>query len=216
MQYFPNGTQYAVSSALAAAIAISAISNADPGVATTATVPTDGDILLLSSGWSALNDTVVRVDGADVGDFELEDIDTTSTTRFPAGEGAGTYQKVSTWEPLSQINDVALSGGEQQFYEFQYVEDREGRVRRKPTTRSARALEFMLDHDPDLDWYATLSAADAAGELVVLRAILPSGDTLYYLGYPSFDKQPTQTKNVNMQNKFILSMVCEPKRYAAA
>ena len=215
-QYFPNGTQYAVSSALAASVAISAITNANPGVASTATPPSDGDILVITSGWTALNDTVVRADNADLDSFDLEGVNTSSTTRYPAGEGAGSFQKVSTWEPLSQIDTVGLTGGEQQFHEFQYVEDVNGRIRRKPTTRSARGLEFMLDYDPDLGWFSTLETADAAGTLMVLRAILPSGDTVYYLGYPSFDKVPTQGKNTNMQNKFILSLVCEPIRYAAS
>ena len=170
----------------------------------------------MTSGWTALNNTVARTTGKDLDSFLLEDVDTSNTTQYPAGEGAGSVKVVSTWETLSQIQDVQITGGEQQFYERQDLEDRNGRQIRIPTFRSARTLAIQLEHDPDLDWYAALIAADAAKQPVVMRAILPSGDTLYYLGYPAFNKVPTQTKNEGMKNDLNLALICDPIRYAAA
>src|SRR5690348_4153992 len=99
---FPNGTVFSVSTALATAIAISGITNADPGVATTTVAPTDGAIGVVTSGWPTLNNRVVRTANGSGTTFELEGIDTTDTTVYPAGAGAGTFQPVSTWVTLSQ------------------------------------------------------------------------------------------------------------------
>ena len=54
MQYFVNGAKYAVSTTLGAAVAISAITNDDPAVATAAVLPAEGDVVLLDSNWTDL------------------------------------------------------------------------------------------------------------------------------------------------------------------
>lgn len=214
--YFVNGAQYSFSTALGTAVPVTAITNADPAVASATSPPTDGTIVVVKSGWSGLNDTIAKTANADTSTFELAGVDTTDTTRYPAGAGAGSVQPVSTWAALSQISDISMSGGDQQFYQFQYVEDVNGRQRQKPTFKNAMTLTFTLDYDPTLAWYAALIAADAAGELVALKTVLPSGDTILYLGYLSFNKVPTATKNENQHVTATFSLACDPIRYAAA
>ncbi len=75
--YFPNGATLAISTGFAAAKVISAISNANPGVATAlANGFANGDILLVTSGWEDINERAVRVSNAAAGAFTLEGIDT--------------------------------------------------------------------------------------------------------------------------------------------
>lgn len=205
---------FSVSTALGAALAISAISNANPAVATAASPPDDGDILLVRSGWTELNERVVRAANADSGSFELEGIDTSSLVRFPAGQGAGSVLPVSTWVTLSQVTGVEKTGGEQQFYQWRYVEDRSSRQRQRPTFKNAKVITLTLDYDPALAWYAALVEADAVKDPVVLRAVLPNLDELYYLVYPSFDGDPSMTLDQNMQNTATFSMTSEFTRYA--
>jgi len=126
---FINGAKYAVSTALATAVAITAITNADPAVASSPSLPTAGDILLLKSGWSNINDSIARAAAPGGGTFELEGLDTTNVLRFPATEGIGTYEKVTTFLGFNQVRDVKLEGGEQNYFEYQYVEDEGGRQR---------------------------------------------------------------------------------------
>lgn len=213
---FINGAQYAVSTSLAAAVAISAISNANPGVASAATTPTAGNIVVLKSGWTNLNETVARVGTVvPATSFQIEDVNTTDTARYPAAEGAGTYEIAGSFVSLTQVRNVELDGGEQQFFNFQYVEDSGGRERRKPTSKSATGMKMTLDHDPDLAWYDALVELDRLREPVVLREILPNGDTIYYYGYVSFNKVPTKNINENMTNVATFSLMCDPIRYAA-
>ncbi|MGK0571086.1 phage tail protein [Bordetella bronchiseptica] len=211
---FPNGTVFSVSTGLAAALAMTAVTNANPAVASVASPPTDGSILVVKSGWSELNERVVRAENADVGTIELGGINTTSTSRFPAGQGAGQLIPVSTWVDLSQVTNIEKTGGEQQFYQWRYVEDRSSRQRQRPTFKNAKFITLTLDYDPALAWYEALKEADAVKDTVVLRAKLPNGDELYYLVYPSFDADPSMQLDVNMQNTATFSMTSDFTRYA--
>ncbi len=214
---FINGAKYALSQAIAAAVAMTAVSNANPAVALAATTPNNGSIVILKSGWPELNDTVYRTAGeVDGVSFQIEDFNSTDTARFPATEGVGTYEIASSFVSLSQVRDVVMDGGEQDFFEYQYVEDASSKKRRVPTSKSPDGMSIMLDYDPDLAWYAAMIELDRLKEPVVLRETLPNGDVIYYYGYISFNKVPTKTLNENMTVKATFSMLCDPIRYDAA
>ena len=98
----PNGVLLALATAYAAPQTISAISNASPGVATcTAHGYANGDILEITSGWSRLNNKLVRAASVAANTFQLEGIDTSSTSLYPAGSGIGTVRKVTTFTQIS-------------------------------------------------------------------------------------------------------------------
>jgi hypothetical protein len=215
-QQFPNGTVFSVSTALATAIALTAVTNADPAVATATSPPTDGTIGVLSSGWPGLNQRVARTANKDTSTFELEGFDTTDTTRYPAGAGTGTFTPVSTWVALSQVTGIEKSGGDQQFYQWQYAEDSSGQQQQRPTFKNAKSLKLTMDFDDALAWYDALKEADEAKDPVVLRAVLPNGKTLYYYVYPSFDADPSMNLNQNMQNVATFSQISPFTKYGAA
>ncbi|TRM51468.1 phage tail protein [Achromobacter sp. LC458] len=213
---FINGTRYAISTALAAAVPITAITNAKPAVASAATPPADESILVLKSAWTNLNETVARSANADADSFELEGVDTTSTVLYPAAGGAGSFQAVTSWVELDQVRDVVMAGGDQQFFNYQYVEDPTSRQRQKPTFKNAMTMTVSLDYDPDKPWYAALIEADRLREPVVVRGVLPNGSTLFYYAYPSFNKVPVGQVNENLQNTAVFSLIADPIRYEAA
>lgn len=201
---FPNLSVFALGTTLDTAKTITAISNANPGVASsTAHGYADNDILLLSMP-SVLDQRVVRVSGSATNAFNLEGINTTSTTTYPSGFGVGTSQEVTAWTSLSQTTDVQTTGGEQQFFQWVYLED--GRQRQRPTFKNARALQLTLDYDPSLSWHDALVAADLAGTVYPLRVTLPTGAKLYYSCYVGFDGQPTLTINENMKTTVTFSL----------
>ena len=88
------------------ASAISGISNAKPAKATTLTLPQNGDIVLLKSNWTELNDLGAYAEDAAGGTFSLAGVDTTNTGLYPPGEGAGSYQVAGSFISLSQIRGV--------------------------------------------------------------------------------------------------------------
>lgn len=213
---FINGTRYSISTGLGAAVAITAISNANPGVASAASPPADKSVLVVKSAWPNLNETIARSANAAEATFELEGVDTTSTLLYPAGGGVGSVQAVTTWVDLDQVRDVVMAGGDQQFFNYQYVEDPTSRQRQKPTFKNAMTMTVSLDYDPDKPWYAALIEADRMREPVVVRGVLPNGSTLFYYAYPSFNKVPVGQVNENLQNTAVFSLIADPIRYEAA
>lgn len=210
----PNGSTISISTGFEAAKTVSAITNADPGVATaTAHGFSDGDIVVMSSGWANLDGRVARVDNSVTNAFDMEGVNTTSTTRFPAGAGAGTAKEVSGFVQLTGILGVSSSGGEQQFWEGAPLESL--RNIRIPTTQSAAGIELTVSDDPAASWYDHVK--DAADEITprVVLVTLSSGAKLYYYCYvgmaviPSLDRDQPMTVNVS------LSLVSEPTRYAS-
>lgn len=213
---FINGAKFAVSQVLGAAIPISAISNANPGVASAATPAPVGSIVVLSSGWPELQDSVARSSTVAAGvSFALEGVNTTDVLRYPAGEGAGTYQIASSFVSLSQVRDVNTNGGDQSFFTYKYVEDTSSRERQKPTSKAAMSNVYTLDYDPNLAWHQALVDLDRLKKPVVLRETLPAGDVIYYYGYVSFNEVPTKTPDENMTVSVTFSMQATPIRYAA-
>jgi len=211
----PNGSTIEISSGFGSAKTVSAITNANPGVASsTAHGYTDGDYVVMSSGWSRLTDRVVRVDGATTNDFQLEGIDTTSTTRFPAGSGAGNAREVTGWTQIAQVLTTESEGGEQQFTNYQFLEaDSEVRI---PTVKAAAGLRISIADDPTLAGYIAASAANDDREPRAVRVNLANGGVILYYAYVTVNKTPTLSVNNVMACQVTLSFLnSEPVRYAA-
>jgi hypothetical protein len=212
---FPNGTVFAVSTAFSAAVLITAVTNDNPAVASAANPPDDGTIVLLQSGWPSLNDRVSVAANSDVDSFELVGIDTSNAAIYEPGMGAGFAVPATGWTNLSQVRDTAKAGGEQQFFTWQYLEDRSGLQRQRPTVRNAKSITVTLDYDPALAWYSALDELSGENELVILRATLPNGTRLFYPVYVGFDADPSLTMNENMTNTATFSMAGDFTRVEA-
>lgn len=210
----PNGSIVAIASGYGSPITISAISNANPGVATAAAHGlSDGDIIEVTSGWSKLTDKIVRVDSSSSGDFELEGINTTSTSQYPASGGAGTCREITGWTQLAQITNSTSSGGEQQFLEYQFLEaDASKRI---PTFKSAAGIEFQVGDDPSLPGFILAKEANDDRDQRAVRITLPNGAVLLYNAYISLSTIPSLTVNELMTNQVTLSLLAEPVRYAS-
>jgi len=210
----PNGSLVAIASGYGSAKTISAITNANPGVATSAAHGfTDGDILEVTSGWSRLTNKIVRVDGSAAGTFELEGIDTTSTSVYSAGGGTGTAREITGWTQLAQIVGSTSSGGEQQFLNYQFLEaDAESRI---PTFKSAAGIQFTVADDPSLPGYILAKAANDDRVPRAIRVTLSNGAILLYNAYVSLSTIPSLTVNELMTIEVTLSLTAEPVRYAS-
>jgi hypothetical protein len=203
---FPNGTVFAISGIAGSPVAVSAISNASPGVATaTSHGFTDGDILVLTVASTRLDQRVARVDNASTNAFDIEGINTTNTSLYPSGFGLGTAAEYGSFVSLSQTTDTQSTGGEQQYFQWVYLED--GKQRQRKTFKNARAISWTGDVDETLSWFAALQTADDDGLLRVLRATMPSGRVIYWPVEVSFDGEPTFTANQNQQVTAIFSFM---------
>lgn len=210
----PNGAVVSIASAYAAPITITAVSNANPAVASAVGHGlANGDIVEVTSGWSRLNSRVARVANVTADTFELEGINTTSANLYPAGGGAGSVRKVSTWQQITQVLEFTTSGGEQQFVTYSFLEeDVEHQI---PTVKSASSFAMTIGDDASLPWYGILSDANDDRIPRAVSVVLPSGSAIYYNGYVTLNKTPTLTKNELMGLQGTVSLTSEPQRYAA-
>lgn len=204
---FPNGAVFGISTAIAVAIAATAVSNANPAVATVPTGSIDeGDVLVLLSDWVDANNTAVEAGDVTVGasdTVKLLGFDATDTDAYEAGKANARLAVASGFVDFSQQGDVSTSGGDQQFWTGQFLEAR--RQISVPTVKNAKTFTLPLFFDPKLPWYAAAKAADRKREPIVLRCKLPDGDVIYRYGYLSFDADPTMTANTPMGNTATFS-----------
>jgi len=211
----PNGALVAIAATYGASVTMSAVSNADPGVATLATGHgiSTGDIIEVTSGWSRLTDKIVRAGTVAAQDVPLEGIDTTLTSIYPALGGTGSVREILTWTQLSQILQSTSSGGEQNFLEYQLLEA--DAAKRIPTFKSPAGLSLNIADDPTLAGYILASEANDDRLPRAVRITLPSGAILLYNAYLSLNKTPSLTVNEIMAVEVTLSLLAEPVRYAS-
>lgn len=207
----PNGSTVDVASSLAASKTITAITNATaPSVSSTAHGLVVGDFIVVTSGWSKLHNRVFKVATSTTDSFTLAGVDTTSTTLFPAGLGAGSFQKVLTWVNVPQITEVSFSGGEQQFINFAFLEDVD--EKQMPTSKSAISMALTVADDPTLAYVPVVEAADIDLKPRPVRLNLVSGSVMAYNAIISITATPTVTRDELMTRVITLSLQARPTR----
>lgn len=192
----PNGSSVYVQKSKDTELAFEIISNAKDAVVT---LKTDhslvvGDEVIITSGWSKINNAVAKVVKVNNMDVTLGNINTTDTNSFPEGEGKGTLTKITAWERLPQVKEVATEGGEQQFTQIQFLDD--DAERQLPTIKSAKSKSFTIAHDSSLPIYALLEELDRTNDVVAMKMYVPKAkETRYDAVRISFDPTPTSTIN---------------------
>lgn len=210
----PNGALVHIASGYGAWKTMSAVTNANPAVATLEASHgiIVGDIMEVDSGWSRLGDRIVRASVVSTNDVSLEGIDTTLTSIYAAGSGIGRVREVTGWTQLDQILNSNSSGGETQFLEYQLLEA-DGQ-RRIPTTKSAMGLTFSVADDPTKAGQILAKEANDDRLQRAVRVTLPSGALIFYNAILSMG-QPSLTVNEIMAVEVTLSLLNEFTRYSA-
>ena len=215
--YLPNGSTIHIASGYGDSKTMSAVTNANPAVATSSSSShglIDTDIIEVTSGWSRLNKRIMRVDNLSGDNFDLEGLDTSSTTIFPAGSGTGTFREVTGWTQLQQILSLAGEGGEQQFVTYQFLED--DAERRLPTNKSAAGLTIEVADDDTLAGYILAKAANDDRQPRAVKITKPGGGLILFSAYITIAPMPTLTQNEVARAQVTMSFENpEPTKYAS-
>lgn len=190
--HLSNGTQVFVEGSRGAAINVTAISNAATPVLTVddASGIVVGDYLLFTASASTLlADKQVRVTAVSGTSITVEGIDTSNTTKFPAGLTAEVV-KILSWFEVPCVQDVSTDGGEQQFVNFQCLsDDREQQI---PTYKSAVTNTFTFAHEYTNPVYPVLREYDETGSVVAIRLYVPRAQEMrLQSGTIAFNDTPT-------------------------
>jgi hypothetical protein len=197
-----------------AATATTALSNASECVVTATHSLDAGDYVVMASGWGLLDQRVARVKSVSTTvSFVLEGVDTSDTSKYPATTGVGTFRKINTWSPLSQVKGISASGGAQQFADITSISDTV--IRQIPTVKDAVNMTVDVFDDPTLTWYADVIAADTARSPYALLMTFPNGSKLVANAYWSVMKVPTMETNQALMTQISLSYAAEPVRYSS-
>lgn len=209
----PNGVIFALATAYAASLTVTAASNAAETVLSVTNTLAAGDIVEFTSGWSRSNGRLFRVKSPSGANVTLEGLDTSNTTLFPAGSGGGSIRKINTWTQITQVLENQSSGGDPQYTTYSFLEqDFDTQI---PTTTSAQSIAMTIADDPNLAGYQALRAAALTRSVTGLKATLPQGGFILYNAIVAFDETPSMTKGQLMGVKAGLALQNRPVRYAS-
>ena len=186
------GTTVAIASTYGTSKTMSAITNASEAVATLeashGVIATD--ILEITSGLQRLTNRIVRAKTVSTNDVTLEGINTSSTTNYPAGSGAGSVREITAWTDIGQLTrDISISGGEQQFADVTTLTD--VLDQQVPTRRSAISIALPIYFDAALAYVTTVRAAADSATPTAVRFVFPNGTKIYANAYWTYQDFPT-------------------------
>ena len=174
----PTGSTFYIASTIAAAKTTTIVTNASEAVVTSAAHGfSNGDFVLMTSGWGRMNRRAFRVKSVTTDTFVLEGAETSSTTYFPAGTGIGTASKLSTFTQITTVMSPTSSGGEPKNVAYKFIEsDVEYNINDGFT-----ATSYAVDLDADAIGTAGYTALKTLTDVqtdTVLKVVTRSGSIL--------------------------------------
>lgn len=212
--YFPEGSSSQFSQTFAAAKNITAITNANPAVATSvAHGYTTGDEVLITSGWEDATDTVVKIEVVTADTFKLLGLDTSNAGFYPAGTGTGTAQKLSAWTAIPQILTISGSGGDARFTDVQLLARRNSL--KIPTGFNATSITLSLAHDAAQPGYQTMLGISRNLSKVAFKQVISGGASTYGFGYLNVSEMPKLNSNQVNTVDAAMTVIGRSMSYAA-
>jgi hypothetical protein len=190
MAYFlPEGSKIFMSTGFAATKTVTAITNANPAVATSvAHGYVDDDELLFASGWEDATDTIWRADQLTADTLGIKGLDATDTNWFPATTGTGTLAKVSGWLELTQWLDIQSQGGDARNVTVEPIGKRN--AINMPAGFNATQITLTFGHDIAAASQVALIAASRGLQKRAFKAVIAGGMTGYFYGNVSMSEMP--------------------------
>ena len=208
---FWTGVGIDVQTALGAAKTITAITKANPAVATsTAHGYANGDyvVLAVQGMWQADTKTV-RVANVTANTFELEGCDSTSFDTF----SSGTAQAITFGTTFSTIGDFTTSGGDFDMIDITTIHD----TNKKTIPGAASAIECSgnFNWDPADAGQVAMKAASEARVLRAMKIQFSDGAKWVFTGYPGYAGNPTGGAGAKVSSPFKIAGYGRPSFYAS-
>ena len=192
--FFPEGSSQQFSQTFASDKTITALTNANPAVATsTAHGYATNDEILLTSGWEDATDSVYKVTVIDANSFSIQGLDASNTSFFPAGTGTGSAQKLSGWTSIPQVLTINSSGGDARFTDVAPLSKRN--AVKIPTGFNATSVTMSLAHDASNANYQTMLGISRTLTKVAFKQVISGGATTYGYGYMNVSEMPKLNNN---------------------
>lgn len=174
----------------ASALAVTALTNANPGVGTAAghgkannSVGYFADV----TGAEKLNGQAVRLKNVAANTFELQGLDTTSYGTFTAGN----LVTAATWVTLSEATSYSIGGGSAEKLDATRLIDTV-KVEEQGLLPTQTANIGVLSQDTPSPAMQILQTAVQQGGSVLVRITLPNGAVRIFYGEPSLPGEDVQ------------------------
>lgn len=211
---FPEGSAFYFSSTFAGAKTVSAVTNANPAVATsTSHGYVDNDLVLFTSGWEDATDTIYKVDQQDANSFQLLGLNTTSTSFFAAGSGTGTTQAVSSWTQIPGVFSIATQGGDARFTPINLLARRN--ATQVATGFNAASMTLTIAYDPTATAWSTMLDLSRTLTKVGFRLVLSGGAQMLAYGYMSLSEFPSMAVNQANSVQLAMTFLNKPVSYSS-
>lgn len=202
---------------MGASQAITGITKAAPGVATTSgTAPVNGDLLYFEvSGMTEINRQILRAKSVSGLTFQLEAVDGTSidTTNFTTFT-SGSFKKLTAAYSVSSATTINSSGGDISQIPTTTVHDtQETSIPGLPSAKS-----YGMDHiwDPtDTAQQALLAYYKSQSLIGVGFTFGTGGPKMYFAGYSGFDGTPSGQAQGLVTTNGVFNVFGFPTYYAS-
>lgn len=182
-----TNVQVAMQSALGSAKAITAITKANPAVATsTAHGFANGDWLVISAqGMWQVDTMTVRAANVTANTFELEGVDSTAFDTFSSGSAAA----ITFGHTFSTMGDFNVQGGDFEMIDVTTIHD----IVKKTQPGNANPIECSgnFNWDPADAGQIAMKSASQARVLRAMRIQFSDGSKWVFTGYPGYAGVPT-------------------------
>lgn len=201
----------AIQSALGSDKTITAITKANPGVATsTAHGISDASYIKLSAqGMYQVDGRVFRVTGGTTNAFSLEGEDTSSYDTFTSG----TANVITFGTTLAIVTDVTVSGGDFEQIDVTTIHDNV----RKQIPGAASPIVFSgscIWDVADAGFSALKTASDNKAQRAI-KITFSNGQIVTFLGYIGFTGLPTGAAQDKVVTPFQITMFGRPTTYSS-
>jgi hypothetical protein len=202
----------AMQSAIAGAKTITAITQANPGVASsTSHGYSNGDFVLIEAqGMYQVNNKVVRVAGVTSDTFQLEGVDTTLYNAF----SSGTAKKLTFGTTITSATSMNSSGGDFAFIDTTTIHD----VQKSQIPGLPNPVTFTFDNlwDPaDAGQTAMKAASDAAATRAFRFTFGTGGPIVTFTGYVGFTGAPGGTAQDKVTSQAVITQFGRPTNYSS-
>ena len=204
-----SGVAVAVQSTLATALTITAVTKANPGVATfTGTQPAAGSyVVVTANGMNGINNRVFRVGSPTATTFQLVGEDTTLYDTFTDG----TAQVITFGTNLNSATGLSVSGGNFNFVDTTTIH--EFIATQVPGIASAATYSMELLWDPSDAAQVAFKRISNNKTLSAIRFTWPDGTVLVFNGYIGYVGLPAGNAQEKVTANCSFTMYGSPTIY---
>jgi len=196
-----TNVQVAMQSAIGSAKTITAVTKANPGVATsTAHGFANGDVLILAiQGMWQIDLQTVRAANVTANTFELEGIDTTAFDTFVSGNACA----LTFGTTFSTMGDFTVSGGDFEMIDTTTIHDQTKKT--QPGYASPIECSGNFNWDPSDAGQIAMKNASQARITRGFKIQFSDGSKWYFTGIPGYTGSPGGSAGAKVTSPFKIS-----------